>query len=728
MGKNIIVSNRLPVKIESSENGYVFHASEGGLATGLDSVFSKSSENIWLGWPGLAVKGDKNKRRIEEELAKKQLKPVFLNKKDIDGFYLGFSNATLWPIFHYSPNFARYRDAEWDTYQAVNKRFAAVIESILEDGDMVWIQDYHLLLLPQLVRNIGKKVSIGFFQHIPFPSFEIFRLVPWRKELLDGMLGADLLGFHTIDDVNHFLDCSMRLLDATVNSNIVRYSRNLSAVDAFPMGIDFEKFNTALPSETKTVKDMELLHARFEHQKLILSIDRLDYSKGILPRLHAIELLFQEHPEYKGKITLFMIVVPSRDTIFRYRELKDEIDKIVGNINARFRTINWEPIHYFYQSFSPDYLSALYQITSVCLVTPMRDGMNLVSKEYVASRSNDDGVLILSEMAGASRELYDALIVNPNNIRQITAAIVEALNMPIMEQKTRMQKMREIVQKFDIEHWVKIFMAKLKEVKALQESFTTRSIEKYIPQLTADFITAKERVLFLDYDGTLVGFNTSIEKTFPDKELFDILEKLSSDKRNHVVIISGRNHETLEKWFGKLSIDLIGEHGLWSKNHGNEWETIAGVSDEWKKDVMPVLDMITDRTPGSFVEEKSNSLVWHYRKADAELGKLRANEILNDLSFTLRNKGLQCMSGDKVVEIKISEISKGKGIVRWLDQHALQAPFIMAIGDDTTDEDMFAALQAPDDYTIKVGQKMSHAKYFIETYQEVRKLLQQLVH
>jgi len=724
MGKNIIVSNRLPVKIESSENGFVFHTSEGGLATGLDSVFSKGKENIWIGWPGLSVKSEKDRSYVAEELAKKKLKPVFLSKSDIDGFYLGFSNATLWPVFHYAPNFARYKDKEWEIYQSVNQQFADSIESILEDGDMVWIQDYHLLLLPQLVRGLGKKISIGFFQHIPFPSFEIFRLIPWRKELLNGMLGADLLGFHTIDDVNHFLDCSMRLLDATVDSNVIRYNRNICAVDAFPMGIDFEKFDKILPSEPKTLHNIQLLEQQFQGQKLILSIDRLDYSKGILPRLRAIELLFDEHPEFKGKVSLLMIVVPSRDTIFRYKELKDEIDKIVGNINARFRTIGWEPIHYFYQSFSPDYLSALYQITAVCLVTPMRDGMNLVSKEYVASRGNNDGVLILSEMAGASRELYDALIVNPNNIRQIAETIVQALDMSPSEQCARMQKMREIVQKFDIQHWVKIFMDKLREVKLLQESFTTRNMEKYIPQLQNDFDKAAERVLFLDYDGTLVGFNTSLEKTFPDRELHDILEKLSSCEQNHIVLISGRNHETLEKWFGQLPIDMIGEHGVWSKYQGFGWESISGLSDEWKKDVMPILDAITDRTPGSFIEEKSNSLVWHYRKADTELGKLRANEILNDLSFIIRNKGLQFMFGDKIVEIKNAEISKGKSVLRWLELHTFGTkPFVMAIGDDTTDEDMFTVLQDSDDYTIKVGQKMSRAKYFIESYLDVRKLL-----
>ncbi|PZP52308.1 MAG: bifunctional alpha,alpha-trehalose-phosphate synthase (UDP-forming)/trehalose-phosphatase [Pseudopedobacter saltans] len=727
MGKNIIVSNRLPVKIESSESGYVFHISEGGLATGLDSVFSKGKENVWIGWPGLAVKGETDQSFISTELAKKQLKPVFLNKKEIDGFYLGFSNATLWPIFHYSPGFARYRDSEWKTYEVVNQKFASVVDSIVEDGDMVWIQDYHLLLLPLLIRNLGKKISIGFFQHIPFPSFEIFRMVPWRKELLNGMLGADLLGFHTIDDVNHFLDCSTRLLDATVNSNIVRYNKSISAVDAFPMGIDFEKFDSVLPAEPKTKKDIEILEQQFLGQKLILSIDRLDYSKGILPRLRAIELLFDEHPEYKGKVSLFMIVVPSRDTIYRYKELKDEIDKIVGNINARFRTIGWEPIHYFYQSFSPDYLSALYQMTSICLVTPMRDGMNLVSKEYVASRGNEDGVLILSEMAGASRELYDALIVNPNDIRQIAGAIVQAMNMPSSEQQSRMQKMREIVKKFDIAHWVKIFLSKLQEVKQLQDSFKTRNIEKYNTKLVRDFQKAKERVLFLDYDGTLVGFNSSIEKTFPDEELYTIIDKLSSNPQNHVVIISGRNHETLEKWFGKYPVELIGEHGVWRKYIGKDWESISGLSNEWKKDVMPVLEVIADRTPGSFIEEKSNSLVWHYRKADAELGKLRANEIFNDLSYILRNKGLQLMYGDKVVEIKNSVVSKGKALLRWLDDHSsIHNPFIMAIGDDTTDEDMFSELQDRDSITIKVGQQMSHAKYYIETYRDVRKLLKMM--
>ncbi|QES87945.1 bifunctional alpha,alpha-trehalose-phosphate synthase (UDP-forming)/trehalose-phosphatase [Rhizosphaericola mali] len=728
MSKAIIISNRLPIKIVTKKNKNTLHHSEGGLATGLESVFKKSNDNIWVGWPGMVVKDTDAQLDIENQLAEMHLKPIFLSKKQVDGFYLGFSNATLWPIFHYATNYARYNDADWKIYQEVNEKFAEVIIPLVEDGDTIWIHDYHLLLLPRLIKEKCKNVSIGFFQHIPFPSFEIFRLIPWRKQLLDGMLGADLLGFHTIDDVNHFIDSASRLLDTTINSNVIFYKGEISSVDAFPMGIDFEKFNSKLPKLQATQKDVANLKRQFGDTKIVLSIDRLDYSKGILPRIHAFEQFLQKHSEYKGKVTLFMIVVPSRDSIYRYKELKDEIDKVVGDINARFRTLDWRPIEYFYQSFPVEYLSALYQMSDICLVTPMRDGMNLVCKEYVASRNEEDGVLILSEMAGSSRELGDALIVNPNDIGQIEEAIVAAIKMSPKEQQIRMVKMRQIIEKFNIVHWVKIFMEKLREVKKLQTSFKTKSIAENMERLRARYANAQKRVLFFDYDGTLVGFNSNIEKTYPDKELFDILEKITNDPKNKVVIISGRNHETLEKWFGKMNMDLIGEHGVWFKiGTSQPWETINGLNNEWKKTVLPVIETITDKTPGSFIEDKSHSLVWHYRNADNELGKLRANEIMNDLNFIIRNKGLQFMYGDKVVEIKSAEINKGKAIQRWLDLTNYQPDFVFAIGDDVTDEDMFRTLSEDDRITVKVGQKFSKAKYYVEQQKDVRKLLKDMV-
>jgi trehalose 6-phosphate synthase/phosphatase len=439
-----------------------------------------------------------------------------------------------------------------------------------------------------------------------------------------------------------------------------------------------------------------------------------------------LELLLQHHPEYIGKIELYMIVVPSRDTVPQYRDLKEQIDQLVGNINAKYRSINWIPINYFYRSFPIEVLSALYSTADICLVTPMRDGMNLVSKEYIASRNQNDGVLILSEMAGASKELTDALIVNPNNLGEIMEAILVALKMPLDEQQRRMKAMRSIVEKFNVKHWVQNFILRLNEVKDTQKSLLTKHAVNNINEIiTSKYTHSTSRVLFLDYDGTLVGFSGNIDDASPDEELYTIIKKLTEDPANTVVIISGRRNETLEKWFGHLKVDLIAEHGAWQKTHGDKWNCLPLLTDQWKQEIKTLLETYTDRTPGSFIEEKSYSLVWHYRKAEEGLGELRANEIVSHLKILAADKGLQLMPGNKVIEFKNMEVNKGKAALNWLyDKHP---DFIIALGDDHTDEDIFRAL--PDTaITVKVGNNISEAKYYLNDYKEVRKLLRSLVH
>jgi trehalose 6-phosphate synthase/phosphatase len=534
------------------------------------------------------------------------------------------------------------------------------------------------------------------------------------------MLGADLLGFHTFDDVRHFLSAASRLSSAKLSENILIHKSRQIVVEAFPMGIDNEKFEQ-LTKNSEVANHLAAFNDVHKNQKVILSIDRLDYSKGIIQRLQAFELLLQLNPDYIEKIELFMVIVPSRDTVPKYRELRDSIDQLVGNINSRFRTMNWMPIHYFYRSFSIEFLSALYSIADICLVTPMRDGMNLVSKEYVASRVRNDGVLILSEMAGASKELNDALIVNPNNVGDMVKAIIEAINMPIEEQTSRMTSMRYIVKKFDINLWVKNFMDKLSEVKQMQESLLTKYAAPAIrDDIAAAYSNATSRFIFLDYDGTLVGFHGDINKAAPDEALYRILTDLSLDPANRVILISGRNYQTLDKWFGHLKVDMIAEHGAWQKHLHEEWKALPLLTDKWKNEVKAVLDTYTDRTPGSFIEDKTYSLVWHYRKVDKGLGELRANEITNHLRMMIADKGLQMLEGNKVIEFKNIEVNKGKAAQNWLlDSHP---DFIIAFGDDHTDEDIFRAL--PDEaFTIKVGSNISAAKYYLKDYNEVRDLL-----
>ncbi|MFC3559426.1 bifunctional alpha,alpha-trehalose-phosphate synthase (UDP-forming)/trehalose-phosphatase [Pedobacter jamesrossensis] len=720
--KTVIISNRLPVKIIEENNEYTFIPSEGGLATGLGDVY-KTGNSIWIGWPGIEVPAERQQEVIDK-LEKLNLYPVFLTQDEINLYYEGFSNEVLWPVFHYLVTYAHYEQSYWDCYKSVNEKFAKAALKVLSEKDKIWIQDYQLLLLSGILRDKLPQSTIGFFQHIPFPSYEIFRLIPWRDELLNGMLGADLIGFHTYDDVRHFLSTATRLLPVNSSANVLNSHERQIVVEAFPMGIDFEKFSN-LPSFNDVQTEVEYFKAGKEDLKVILSIDRLDYSKGILERLKALELLLQTHPEYIGKIGLYMIVVPSRDTVPQYKDLKEQIDQFVGNLNARYRSINWIPVNYFYRSFPIEVLSALYSTADICLVTPMRDGMNLVSKEYVASRNNNDGVLILSEMAGASKELTDALIVNPNNMGDIMEAIVVALKMPLEEQQTRMKAMREIVEKFNVKHWVNNFILRLNEVKDSQNSLLTKHAVNLINEnIIERYHETSNRVLFLDYDGTLVDFAGNIDDASPDEELYSLIEKLTTDEKNSVVIISGRRNETLENWFGHLKVDLIAEHGAWQKTHGDKWNCLPLLTDQWKQEMKAILETYTDRTPGSFIEEKSYSLVWHYRKAEEGLGDLRANEIISHLKILAADKGLQLMPGNKVIEFKNMEVNKGKAALNWL--YNKNPDFILALGDDHTDEDIFRAL--PNDaFTIKVGNHISEAKYYLNDYKEVRKLLWNLV-
>lgn len=722
MGKTIIISNRLPVKISKINGEFELKQSEGGLATGLGSIY-RQGNNMWIGWPGIEMTDDSDREQIAEKLSDINLQPVFLSQEEINLFYEGFSNEVLWPVFHYHPSYAIYDQKYWDSYITVNAKFKEAILEIAEPGDVIWVHDYQLLLLPGMLRNEQPHLTIGFFQHIPFPTSELFRLIPWRSELLEGMLGADLIGFHTFDDARHFISSATRLLPVHSSANVITFNDRPVLVESFPMGIDNKKFET-MPLGEAVINQVNALKDSFDGFKMVLSIDRLDYSKGIIQRLEAFDLLLKLHPEFQEKIILYMIVVPSRDTVPHYKDLKDSIDKLVGNINARYRTLNWIPIHYYYRSVEEELLSALYSMADICLVTPMRDGMNLVCKEYIASRTNNTGVLILSEMAGAAKELVDALIVNPNNTGEIYQAIITALNMTMDEQKFRMKQMRDMVAKFNINHWVKIYMQRLTEVKNLQKSMEAKLLSgDSRAQLEIDYKNAAKRIIFLDYDGTLVGFQLSVNMASPDDELYRIIERLTSDPANQVVLISGRKYENLDEWFGELPLDIIAEHGVWSKINNQDWALLPGLSNSWKPEIQHVLERFVDRTPGSFIEEKSYSLAFHYRKVEEGLGELRANEVMNELRFITSDMGLQILPGNKVVEIKNIEVNKGKVAFKWLDGKDFD--YILALGDDHTDEDIFKAIPS-EAYTIKVGGNISAARFYVRDHKEVRRLLSEL--
>lgn len=722
MSKTIIVSNRLPVSLQHKFGKFEFKPSAGGLATGLGSIY-KEGENIWIGWPGNEIDSPAQRQEVIEKLKNLKMAPVFLTREDIELYYEGFSNETIWPAFHYFTQYINYEDAYWKSYVEVNRKFCKAILEKSDPEDTIWVHDYQLLLLPMMLREALPQATIAFFQHIPFPSYEIIRMLPWRKALLEGMVGADLIGFHTYDDMRHFLSAVGRILGLSNESGYIQADNRLVNVDSFPMGIDYDKFAKAAVSK-KSLSNVKKFKSLLGEQQLLLTIDRLDYSKGIPQRIKVFDELLDANPEFHGKVSMIMVVVPSRAKVKSYMDLKEEIDTLVGRINSKYSTLNWVPVHYFYRSFPFNELSAFYAMSDIALVTPLRDGMNLVCKEFVASKTNKKGVLILSEMAGASKELVDAVLVNPNDMQAVKESIITALNMPEEEQVLRISAMQASLKKYDIFQWVKVFMDRLAHVKEKQKDFQSKAIDQaMIDDLERKFKAAKNPVLFLDYDGTLVGFKARPGDAFPDKALIELVDQLT--QKCQVVIISGRDKETLGKWFASQQVDMIAEHGVWMKRHVNEdFELYAEVDDSWKSDIRQVMDYYVLRTPGAFIEEKHHSLVWHYRKVESGLGDLRMRELFSHLKYMASGHNLQVLEGNMVLEIKRPDINKGRAATAFMKGEDYD--FIVALGDDWTDEDTFKAMPK-DSYTIRVGYAYTQADYNIKNPTEVRKLLAQLV-
>ncbi|MCK3684869.1 bifunctional alpha,alpha-trehalose-phosphate synthase (UDP-forming)/trehalose-phosphatase [Maribellus sp. YY47] len=732
MTRLIIASNRLPVKIDKNEDEMQITPSAGGLATGLKS-YHKANNSVWIGWPGIIPESDNEARVVTSLLQQEQCLPVFLDEELIANYYDGFSNATLWPLFHYFTEFAEFKEKYWKAYRKVNELFAQAIIDSAGENDQVWVHDYQLLLVPQILREKRPDLTIGFFLHIPFPSYEIIRILPWRKEIIEGLLGADLIGFHTYDYARHFISSVKRLLGHDVEFSQIKLEHRKVFVDVFPMGIDYKKFESlASEIQSKSIKDRSPVHQDIDrflmstpNRKLILSIDRLDYTKGIPQRLKAFRLFLRKYPEYIERVSLIMLTVPSRTDVEQYQNLKNEVDVLVGSINGEFGRLNWNPVIYFYRSMPLENLIELYSSADVALLTPLRDGMNLVAKEYVASKVKQKGVLVLSEMAGASKELGEAIAVNPNNIADTADAIYRALTMDHEEGSKAMRAMQKRIRRYDIYKWANEFITSLSGTVDRQSDYHARKVSLPIKnKIFKDFSKADKRVIFLDYDGTLQRFYDNPQAAGPDPELFTILDNLSNVENNCLVLVSGRDRETFNNWFGDRNYTLIAEHGAWIKKTGREWKERKPINSEWKGNILPILESYVDRTPGSFIEEKTYSLVWHYRKADIELGALRALELLHDMSNMLYNQDLEILEGKKVIEIKVSGINKGIAASEFL--HENPADFSMAIGDDWTDEFLFKELPESA-HTIKVGTENSVAKYYLTNYREVRNFITEIV-
>lgn len=732
MSRLIIISNRLPFLVERQGEEVLVRQSSGGLVSAIKSYFEKSkkennyTEKIWLGSVDASEEAwqlAKDKNSFTEDFS---IIPVFPQDAVYKNFYNGFSNSTLWPLFHYFPSLVKYRSEYFEDYRKVNQLFADKIVEICKPNDVIWIHDYQLMMAPDMIRRILPDATIGFFLHIPFPSYEIFRLLPteWKRQLMQGMMGADLVGFHTHDYAQHFIQSAKMILQVESQFNSMYYGNRMVKADQFPIGIDYQKFRDACIDET-VVGICTALEEKFFDQKIIFSVDRLDYTKGINYRLDGYDRFLQQHPELKEKVVFILNIIPSRDTIPSYNDMKQSIEVKISTINGNYSTLHWQPIIYRYNHLEFDDLCALYQAADVALITPLRDGMNLVSKEYVAS-CIDKGVLILSELTGAASELNEAVLVNPTDTDEVANAIYEALTMPLVEQRSRLSYMQRRIAEYDVEKWITDFMDQLIIIKKEQEALKVNILkEEHIKKIVTDFTRAKKRCILLDYDGTLTPYQKLPSLATPSDELIDLLNQLTNDPSNEIVVISGRDVDTLEKWLGKLPLNMIAEHGACVKHKKGEWKEQSPVNTEWKEQIRPLMQLFVDRCAGSFIEEKKTTLAWHYRNTNSELGFIRSRELRNGLAQLTTNTPLQVVDGNKVLEVRMVGVDKGAAATSIIA--ALEPDFILGIGDDATDEDMFRALRDKA-YTVKIGRANTAAQYTILSQREVLPFLKRFLH
>jgi trehalose 6-phosphate synthase/phosphatase len=725
----VVASNRLPFTVSLEKDLPRFSPSAGGLTTGLWSYLERGRvkdegklEFLWVGWPGASVAAEQ--QAAVREFGRKHFNacPVFLAEDSMERFYLGFCNRTLWPLFHYFTTLAHFEQDHWEEYQKVNRAFADTLVELLKPDDILWIHDYHLLLLPRMVREHFPQMPIGFFLHIPFPAFEVFQLLPhpWRVEIIEGLLGASLIGFHTHDYTRDFLTSVLRTAGYEHRLGELTLGDRVVKVDTFPMGIDFARFDEAAKAP-ETEKQVVEMRGKFQGQKVIFSVDRLDYTKGILNRLQGYELFLKRHPEWHGKVVLIVSVAPSRIGVQSYQDMKQEVEETVGRIGGSYGNVHWTPLIYQFRSLGFEEIVPLYRFCDVCLVTPLRDGMNLVAKEFIASRPDHTGVLILSEMAGASKEMGEALIINPFHAEDFARTLQLALTMPVEEQTRRNQILQERLRRYDVNRWADEFIQALEATEKQEEARSARLLAGKVAGALLDrYRSAAERVLFLDYDGTLVPFASAPRMARPDRDLLDLLSCLGAESRNDVVIISGRPKRDLEEWFGNLPLALMAEHGVWSRPLGGEWRLLKPITAEWKERIRPILQLYVDRLPGALLEEKDFSLAWHYRRADPEQARVRAQELMDMLGDYTRNIDVQVSEGRKLVEVRPGGINKGAAIQEWLKDRS--PGFILGIGDDWTDEDMFRALPA-EAYSVRVGVANTSARYYLSNYIAVRRLL-----
>jgi trehalose 6-phosphate synthase/phosphatase len=721
----IVVSNRLPLTLRQGEEGWSTHRSSGGLATALGPML-RGTEGLWIGWPGGTREADPRRdAELERWRREESCVAVELPNDVAARFYEGYANQTLWPLFHHFPLDLHYEAREWEAYVEANRAFRDAVLRELRPGDRVWVHDYQLMLLPQLLREAVPDLQIGFFLHIPFPSSEVFRILPRRDEILRGLLGADLVAFQTHNDLQHFRSCLARILGFDSRLDRVELAGRFIRLEAMPIGIAPDEFTGVLKSDREAQKALAAARRRFGGQRMLLAVDRLDYTKGIPHRLRAYRRLLERAPHLRGKVVLVQVAVPSREGIPLYEKLRKQVNGMVGEINGDFGSADWTPVVYIHRNIPRSELVALYAAADVGWVTPLRDGMNLVAKEFVACQRESAGVLLLSEFAGAAAEMGEAYVVNPYDEDRTAATLESALATPEEDRRARMAALSARVLRNNVFTWAVRFLEALRQAVAGRGE-RERPALLPVEEAARQFASARRRLLLLDYDGTLVPFARMPREAAPPRGLVEVLDTLVRADRGAVCLISGRTRADLGRWFdGVKGLWLAAEHGALIRPPDGDWEPLrGGVDGEWKARVRPVLEHYVDRTPGSFIEEKEYGLVWHYRLADPEFAPWLANELSATLEQMLAETEQRAVRAHRSVEVRPAWAHKA-GVLARLEAAWPDADFRLAVGDDRTDEELFE--QMPEgSITVHVGPGPSRARYGLPDPPLVRRFLERL--
>jgi len=681
-GELVIAANRLPVSVQRGARELELRPSPGGLVSALEPVLRKRG-GTWVGWPGLALRPHEELRF--EELPYR-LAPVQLSESEIRRYYYGFSNRTLWPLLHSMPDRARFERRDFEVYDAVNQRFAEAVLAEAERASLVWIHDYQLMQVPQKLRH-HTEARVAFFLHIPFPPYDLFRLLPWDRELLEGLLGADLIGFHTRGYAWNFLDCVERRLGVRVDRDamLIEFGDRTVRAGAFPIGIDFDAFEARARERPEGGDRL----AEGKRDKLILGVDRLDYTKGIPERFRAFERLLEKHTGYREHVTLLQIAVPSRSQVAAYRELKREIDELVGRINGRFATARWSPIRYLYRSFDQDRLALLYRDSDVALVTPLRDGMNLVAKEYVACQVADPGVLVLSSLAGASETMREALAMNPLDVEGSAETLHRALSMGEEERASRIAALRRRERRDNIDHWVQSFLEAGQAALGTLAPITGADFEAWL----SPHLKRYRLALFLDYDGTLTPLAEHPTQAQLSRATRRALDEIQARGDTDIAIVSGRSLADVAGMVGIDGVVYAGNHGLEIDGHDIEPFLHEDLIHYRMRTEELSKSLAAAAVEGAWTEVKGPTLTFHYRAAPQRLH----SELVDRAIECIHEAGYQAREAHFAIEARPPiGWDKGRAVL-----HVLRTRYgpawseqvrVIYVGDDQTDEDAFRLL------------------------------------